>query len=395
AGQHEQGGGGEQGGHVAAVPGEPRVETEAGGLGLEVVGEGAFPRDDEERLGPEVPPPGRRLQQGAEPLLRGQPPGGEYEGAASSRAAGQVQGFGSGLDGSSGSSGGDQRAADPAGARRAHALLEVRRDAEHRVGAARHDPLEHAVDRAAGAAGRRCVVHGHDQRGPGLVDGGPDERQGDRGEGAGPQAVGVDHVRPPGGGQPAQPPDRPQVVAPARAVRDLDRGELDAGDGAEAEVLVGPGGAAGAGAEDERDLHRLITFRPTARRSPPSATATTARNAASTAALAASVTPTLGRKPAGRRAADTPIPAAAPASAPPRPARVDRPQPRSASGPRNRRTRMSRATPEPVSPMVVPAPSHGTTAERGTNGTISRSAAITATQPPLTASAEARLRPSA
>ena len=56
---------------------------------------------------------------------------------------------------------------------------------------------------------------------------------------------------------------------------------------------------------------------------------------------------------------------------------------------------MSSATPEPVSPMVVPAPSQGTTAERGTNGTISRSATITSSQPPLTASAEARLRPSA
>ena len=56
---------------------------------------------------------------------------------------------------------------------------------------------------------------------------------------------------------------------------------------------------------------------------------------------------------------------------------------------------MSRATPEPVSPMVVPAPSQGTTAGLGTNGTTSRSAAITSSQPPLTASAEARLRPAA
>ena len=137
----------------------------------------------------------------------------------------------------------DQRATDPAGARRAHAFLEVRGDAEHRVGAAGDDPLEHAVDRAGDAPGRGRVVHRDDQRGPRLVDGGPDERQGDRGERAGPQAVRVDHVRPPGGGQPAQPPDRPQVVAHARAVRDLDRGELDAGDGAEGEVLVRPRGA--------------------------------------------------------------------------------------------------------------------------------------------------------
>ena len=44
---------------------------------------------------------------------------------------------------------------------------------------------------------------------------------------------------------------------------------------------------------------------------------------------------------------------------------------------------------------AVAAPSQGTTAERGTNGTISRSAAMTSSQPPLTARAAARLRPSA
>ena len=308
--------------------------------------------------------------------------------------------------------------ADAARARRAHAVLEVRGDAEHRVGAARDDPLQHAVDRAGDAAGRGRVVHGDDQGGPRLVDGGPDERQRDRGERAGPQAVRVHYVGPPGGGQPAQPPDGPQVVAHARAVRDLDRGEPDAGQGAEGKVLVGlrraedldgdaprrragrehpdvPGGPAGAGPEDERDLHARTTFRITARRSPPSVTASTAKNAARTAALASSVTPTLGRKPAGRTPRETPSPAAAPASAPASPARVARPQPRSAAGPRNRRTRMSRAMPAPVSPMLVPAPSQGTTAERGTNGMISRSAAITSSQPPLTASAEARLRRSA
>jgi hypothetical protein len=47
--------------------------------------------------------------------------------------------------------------------------------------------------------------------------------------------------------------------------------------------------------------------------------------------------------------------------------------------------------PAPVRPMVVPAPSAGTTQERGTSGTISRSAAITASQPPPTAVAAARL----
>src|SRR5208283_5556806 len=53
------------------------------------------------------------------------------------------------------------------------------------------------------------------------------------------------------------------------------------------------------------------------------------------------------------------------------------------------------ATPEPVSPMLVATPSQGTTAERGTNGTTSRSATITSSQPPLTARATARFRPSA
>ena len=37
--------------------------------------------------------------------------------------------------------------------------------------------------------------------------------------------------------------------------------------------------------------------------------------------------------------------------------------------------------------MVVQAPSQGTTCDRGTNGTISRSATMTSSQPPLTAAA--------
>lgn len=43
--------------------------------------------------------------------------------------------------------------------------------------------------------------------------------------------------------------------------------------------------------------------------------------------------------------------------------------------------------------MVVAAPSQGTTCVRGTKGTMSRSAAMTRIQPPLTAAADARLWP--
>ena len=137
-------------------------------------------------------------------------------------------------------------------------------------------------------ARRGRVVHRDDKRGPPVVDGGPDERQRDPGERAGPQAMGVRHVRPPCGEQPAQPPDRPQVMGDARPVRDLDRGEgdLTVGQAAETEVAVSlhraehprrhaprraagrehpdvPGGSAGAGAEHERDLHSAtLTARP-------------------------------------------------------------------------------------------------------------------------------------
>src|SRR5580700_8849868 len=223
----------------------------------------------------------------------------------------------------------------------------------------------------------------------------------------------------PGPEQTAQPPDRPQVTGQPRPVGDLHLGEADPRRrAAEGEVAIGlrgaehldshaascaacrehpdvPRGPAGAGAEHERELHGRITRRTTVRRSPPSVSATTVRKAASTAPLASRVTPTLGRKPLTGTPSATPSPAAVPASAAARPATAARVQPRSARGPQNRRTSTSRATPDPVSPMVVPTPSQATTWDDGTNGTISRSATITSSQPPLTARAEALLRPAA
>src|SRR5262249_49194832 len=48
AGQHEHGGGGQQGGYVVAVPGEPGVEAEARRLALQGALERALARDDQE-----------------------------------------------------------------------------------------------------------------------------------------------------------------------------------------------------------------------------------------------------------------------------------------------------------------------------------------------------------
>ena len=115
-----------------------------------------------------------------------------------------------------------------------------------------------------------------------MVNAGPDERHGDRGERTSPQAMRMHHVGPPGMDQAAQPRGRPQVTKHARPVRDLHRGEP--GLNPEGEVAVGlrraehlrchspchaaarehpdvPSGAAGACAEHERDLHIRITRR--------------------------------------------------------------------------------------------------------------------------------------
>ena len=73
------------------------------------------------------------------------------------------------------------------------------------------------------------------------MSGRPDDGHRYRGEGPGPQAVGMDHVGPPGAEQAAQPRDRPQVAGHARALADADRGESDAarGNRSEAEVTIG------------------------------------------------------------------------------------------------------------------------------------------------------------
>jgi glycerate kinase len=224
--QDEHRGGVQQGRHVIAMAREPRVESERGRAGLELGLERAFARDDQQRLGLKVAPPGRRVQQGAKPLLDRQPARREHQRAVRRRAAGQRPGGARGPDRRDGVRG-NKRAADPASAGRAHAFFQVLRYAQHRVRTAGDDQLEHAVDRAGEAASGRRVVHGDDQGGLGVVDGRPDERQRDGGEGARAQAVRVHHVRPPGGDQATQPPDSPQVVTDPRAVRDLDRGEGD------------------------------------------------------------------------------------------------------------------------------------------------------------------------
>ena len=115
-----------------------------------------------------------------------------------------------------------------------------------------------------------------------VVDGRPDERHGQRGERPGPQAVGVHDVGPPGPEQAAQPRDRPQVAgqprprpmstavnptppgaAPAKAKSRSACGGAEhlgphaAGRAPGREHPDVPPGAAGAGAEDEGDLHAL------------------------------------------------------------------------------------------------------------------------------------------
>jgi len=102
--------------------------------------------------------------------------------------------------------------------------------------------------------------------------------------------------------------------------------------------------------------------------------------------------PILSRKPVTGSTEATTDPATAAAAPPISPARNARETPRSASGPRSRRTRMSNAMPDTVRPNVEPRPSAGTTRSGRTNGTISRSATITSNQPPPMASAGARLR---
>ena len=228
AGQHEHGGRSEQGGHVIAVAGEPAVQPQPGRLALQFGLERPLADDDQKRLRSDIPPEGRGFKQEAEPFLGGQPADGEHRRtariAAGNRARfrgnvprncarrfrGNASGRGHGTArGTSGRSWrrdgvrGDQGAADPAGAGRAHAFFQVRGYAQHRVRAARHDQFEHAVDRAVDAARGWGVVHGDDQGGPGVVNVRPDERQGDRGERPGPQAVRVHHVWPPGPDQAA------------------------------------------------------------------------------------------------------------------------------------------------------------------------------------------------
>ena len=247
----------------------------------------------------------------------------------------------------------DQRAADPAGAGGAHAVFQVRRHAQHRVRAAGDDQLEHPVDRAGDAARGGRVVHGDDQGGPGVVDAGR----------ANAAAIAVSApARSPcacttSGRQAAISLRSRAIARRSRGTRGrsaISTGVNPTGHGAEREVAVGlrraehfglhaprraaagehpdvPGGAAGAGAEHERDLHgRTTPAQATARRSPPSATATTARKATSTAPLASSVTATLGRKPLDRRRATRPA------------RRRRRPAPRPARRARRARSRAAR-----------------------------------------------------
>src|ERR1700757_4487259 len=131
------------------------------------------------------------------------------------------------------------------------------------------------------------------------------------------------------------------------------------------------------------------------RRSPPSRFITTTTNTAVTAALTRTETPTLGKNPWTRSRTEIADPAAAPAAQPASPARNARDTPASAAAPRSRRTSTSSATPATVSPTELPPPSAGTTHGRGTNGTISRSATITSSQPALIATAGALFLPRA
>ncbi len=121
----------------------------------------------------------------------------------------------------------------------------------------------------------------------------------------------------------------------------------------------------------------------------------TPANTAMTTTVTSTEVPTLTKNPGAASAPASSDPATAAATAPASPARNARDTPCSASAPRSRPTRISSARPETVSPNDMPRPSAGTTWRGATNGTITRSAAITSSQPPPIASAVARLRPRA